>query len=154
MAGLGFAKDGRGSRREPPKSRYARPGPYQAQLPPDQERAFRQWVQQNRVPFDPDDPYSDYDMRGYWQAQQGGDGRARTTVNENDGRPHYPDTYKTPYHRSFSNESRWATRGAPRWNEKDQLVDDNGNVVYDERAPQQPPQQPARRPTYRTGGRF
>lgn len=107
--------------------RFARPGPYQTTLPPEQEAAFRAWVQAHRVPFDPDNATSDYDMRGYWLNQTG------TQVNPNDGQPHYPDTFKTPYHQSFSNESRYALPGAPHWANDHQLVDKQGNVVYDER---------------------
>ena len=109
---------------------WAKPGPYITKLSPDDERQFQQWVIDNKIPFDPSDE-ADYDMRGYWQEQQGtGDQRQ---VNPNDGQPHFPDTYKTPYHESFSNESRYATPSAPRWNNLDQLVLPNGTVVFDER---------------------
>ncbi len=46
---------------------------------------------------------------------------------------HFPDTYKTPYHKTFSNESIYALPTAPHW-EGDQLVDQNGNIVFDDTA--------------------
>lgn len=110
---------------------YARPGPYQTMLPADQEAQFRQWVQANRVPFDPNNPTSDYDMRGFWQDQAAR--QQGTQTNPNDGLPHYPDTYKTPFHQSFSNESRYALPTAPRWANDHQLVDQYGRVLFDER---------------------
>jgi hypothetical protein len=115
---------------------YVRPGATQftTQLPPQAEQAFRQWVQQNRVPFNPAVPTSDYDMRGFWSALQAGDPRARSAIDPNDSRLHYPDYWKTPYHQTFSAESQWATPDAPRWNDKDQLVDKAGNIIFDDRA--------------------
>lgn len=97
-----------------PKSQFAKPGPYTTALSPEQEAAFQNWVVANKIPWQ-GGPTSDYDMRGYYQAQQAGDTDARTSINPVDQRPHYPDTYKTPYHRSFSNESMYATPGAPHW---------------------------------------
>jgi hypothetical protein len=117
-------------------SAYAKPAPaggYLTQLPADEEVKFRAWVKQNNVPFDPS-PEADYDMRGFYMALKGGDPRATTGVNPNDGKMHFGDYWKTPYHKSFSAESQWATAGAPKWNEKDQLVSPDGHVVFDERA--------------------
>lgn len=128
-------------------SKWAKPGNYVTDLGP-QEAEFQRWVKDNNIPFDPSDPKSDYDMRGYWKAANDpaqwqalqASGRippgleSGTTLNPNDGQPHYPDLWKTPYHQSFSNESQWATQDAPKWNDRDQLVDKQGNVVYDERA--------------------
>ena len=113
---------------------YAKPGNYATQLNPQEEQEFKQWVQQNKVPFDPSEPVSDYDMRGFYKALKSGDERAATAENQNDGQTHYPDYWKTPYHKSFSAESQWADPvKAPRWNSKDQLVTPDGKVVYDER---------------------
>lgn len=109
---------------------------YNTPLPAPVEQQFRGWVDQNHVPFDPNASVSDYDMRGFWQALQSQDPRAMTGVNPNDGRLHYPDYWKTPYHRSFSAESQWAGPQAPRWNGADQLVTPDGRVVFDERRPQ------------------
>jgi hypothetical protein len=116
--------------------KWSKPGTYRTDLA-DQEPAFQKWVQDNKVPFDvnrtgPDD----YDMRGFWKGAQDGDKRAVTTPNPNDGKIHYDDKWKTPYHKSFSSESQWAQPNAPTWNDKDQLIDpSNGGVVFDEKAP-------------------
>jgi hypothetical protein len=124
-----------------PDEIYARNIKYAQQLPSymtplnqGDEKNFRAWVQANNVPFDANNPKSDYDMRGFWQALNAGDPVARTAVNPNDKQMHYPDRWKTPYHKSFSAESQWATEGAPKWNDKDQLVMPDGTVVFDERA--------------------
>lgn len=119
----------------PPPSPYANPaaqGQYQTQLSPDEEATFQGWVQANHVPFDPS-PQSDYDMRGFFKALVSGDPRAKQSLNSNDGRMHFPDVWKTPFHKSFSAESQYATKDAPRWNKKDQLVDKTGKIVFDER---------------------
>lgn len=113
---------------------YAKPGPYTTTLNPLQELLFKLWLQQNAVPFDPRAATSDYDMRGFWLGSQQGDPRAAGAINPNDQQMHYPDYWKTPYHQSFSAESQWATPEAPAWNDRDQLVDKQGNVVFDERA--------------------
>lgn len=115
---------------------YANPSEngYQTALPPQDEMAFREWVNQNKVPFDPSEPVQDYDMRGFWQGMQNNDEHARSGMNANDGLIHYSDWWKTPYHGSFSRDSQWATPMAPSWNDRDQLVMPiNGAVVYDER---------------------
>jgi hypothetical protein len=111
---------------------YAKPGPYATALDPKSEQSFEQWAKTNKVPWQ-DTPTADYDMRGYWQAMQGGDPNAKQSLNRNDQRMHFPDTFKTPYHKSFSGESKYAWQGGPQWNEKDQLLDPSGNVLYDER---------------------
>ena len=99
------------------------------------EPAFRDWVGQNKVPFDVNAPVSDYDMRGFYRALQSGDERAVSATNQNDGAIHYPDYWKTPYHKTFSAESQWANpQTAPRWNDMDQLIAPDGRIVYDERA--------------------
>jgi hypothetical protein len=98
------------------------------------EFMFRNWVAQNNVPFNPDATApQDYDMRGFYQGLQQGNPRARSGVNENDNRMHYSDYWKTPMHQTFSAESQWAGRGAPNWNEQDQLVSPGGRIVADER---------------------
>ncbi len=116
---------------------------YATKLSPDQEQQFRAWVEEKKVPFNPDaSGPSDYDMRGFWQALQNGDDKAKNAVDPNDGKMHYPDYWKTPYHETFSNESQWANpKTAPAWNDKDQLVDpSSGKVLFDDRArPQQDP---------------
>jgi hypothetical protein len=105
---------------------------YQTSLPALQEMAFKQWAHRNNVPFDPS-PQADYDMRGFWRALMNKDPRATSGMNPNDNAMHYPDYWKTPYHESFSNESKWNTTGEPGWNDQDQLVNRSGQVVFDER---------------------
>lgn len=100
----------------------------------DKEPAFRAWAAENKVPFDSDARATDYDMRGFWKGLQAKDPKAVATVDPNDGRLHYPDYWKTPYHQSFSAESQWAKEDAPHWNDQDQLVDKQGRVVFDDKA--------------------
>jgi len=112
---------------------YARPGPYMTTLDPADEQQFRAWVTANKVPFNPNDPVADYDMRGFWLAAQMGDPSASTAVDPNDGRLHFTDKFKTPYHETFSNESQYAQPTAPRWT-GDQLIDAHGKVIFDDKA--------------------
>jgi hypothetical protein len=121
---------------------YNRNAPYVAQgapitfntsLPPLQEMQFRDWLTQNKVPFDPSGSPQDYDMRGFYAGLQSGHPQAMTAVNQNDKQLHYPDYWKTPLHESFSAESQWAGPNAPKWNDKDQLVTPDGRIVFDER---------------------
>lgn len=104
---------------------YAKPGPYVTTLSPEDETKFLQWVKANKIPWR-EEKQSDYDMRGFWKAQQGGDAGAKRATNL-----HFPDTYKTPYHKTFSNESKYATKDAPHW-EGNVLKDKNGKIVADE----------------------
>jgi hypothetical protein len=102
----------------------------------EEETAFRKWVQSQKVPFDFEDKYPDYDMRGFYRALMSGDEKATSAINPSDNKLHYPDYWKTPYHESFSNESQWATKDAPKWVGDDKagwkLVDSKGNVYKDE----------------------
>ena len=104
---------------------WSKPGPYATKLAPQEEAKFQDWVKKNKVPWQ-DTPTADYDMRGYWKAQQKGDPNAKQAKNM-----HFPDTYKTPYHKSFSNESMYATPKAPRW-VGDKLMTFDGKLVTDE----------------------
>ena len=108
---------------------------YKTPLSPDDEKKFQAWVKANNVPFD-DSPTSDYDMRGFWKAAQEGDSDASTAVSKFDGKIHFNDKFKTPFHKTFSNESQYATSDAPHW-EGDKLIDKDGNVVADETPPKQ-----------------
>ena len=112
---------------------YANPNWQQqmAKLNPQQEQAFLQWVSQNKVPVNPNDKTPDYDMRGYWLSLQNAQA-AKAGINPNTGTLHFPDTFKTPYHESFSAESKWATKGAPTWKE-DKLVAPDGKVVFQDK---------------------
>jgi hypothetical protein len=101
------------------------------QFQPEQEQQFNQWIQQNKVPFNSQDKFPDYDMRGFYQAYTQKDPRAVNAIDPYDKQIHYPDYWKTPYHETFSKESQWATPEAPGWNEKDQLVSPKGEVFFD-----------------------
>jgi hypothetical protein len=109
-------------------------GPQPTPLPFLGEMAFRQWVKDNRVPFNPDQEPQDYDMRGFYRAQTQGDPLAASAVNPNDKQIHYPDYWKTPLHQTFSSESQWAQPGAPSWY-GNQLISPGGRIVYDEENP-------------------
>jgi hypothetical protein len=98
---------------------------YRTNLSPPEERGFQSWVKENRVPYQ-DSPTADYDMRGFYKAKQSGDPIAAQAPNG-----HYPDKWKTPYHKTFSNESMYATPDAPHW-EGSRLVGKDGRVVADE----------------------
>lgn len=104
---------------------------YATQLQPLDEMAFRQWVQQNNVPFNPNQQTQDYDMRGFYQGLQQQNPRAMTAVNPNDQQLHYPDYWKTPYHQTFSGESKFAGPVAPAW-QGNQLVSPGGRILFDE----------------------
>lgn len=117
----------------PDNSAYARPGNYNTELPFLDEMAFRQWLSDNRVPFNPNAGQTDYDMRGFYRGMQQGNPRAQSAVNPNDNQLHYPDFWKTPQHQTFSQESQWAGPVAPRWNEQDQLISPGGRILFDER---------------------
>lgn len=112
---------------------WSQPGPYETRLPPGQEQDFRNWVGFHRVPFNPDNPNpQDYDMRGFFRGLELGDPNATTGIDPNDNRLHFSDRWKTPYHESFSRESRYAGLNAPRW-VGDQLIAPDGTVVFDDR---------------------
>jgi hypothetical protein len=108
---------------------------YPTQLPPQQEGQFRRWLEANKNQgplkyYNPDDSFSDYDMRGYWKDTQGKIS-GNSGIDPHDGQMHFPDTYKTPYHETFSRESRYATKDAPYWDAKDRLIDKTGTVLFD-----------------------
>src|SRR6476620_6560697 len=79
---------------------FATAGPYNTSLSSDDEDTFRTWVDAFNVPFDPEGGTTDYDMRAYWLdvIKPGG------SWTQGD---HFPDTYKTPYSTSFSDESQY-----------------------------------------------
>jgi hypothetical protein len=113
-------------------AQYSTKTPYATALSPDNELLFQNWVKTTGAPYDPGSK-SDYDMRGYWNALTSMDPRASTAINPNDGQMHFPDTWKTPYHQSFSNESQYATPNAPQWLNGSQLGFPNGQLMFDEK---------------------
>jgi hypothetical protein len=125
--------DDESSRPSERNAQYAKPGPYNTNLSEKEEGAFRSWVAAQKVPFDVTAKGdTDYDMRGYWRAMQRRDPAAHTEENAYDGKPHFPDTFKTPLHKSFSNESIYARPNAPHWINDHQLADEHDRVVFDE----------------------
>jgi hypothetical protein len=113
----------------------AKPGPYTTALNPQQEMEFKGWVAMNKIPWQ-DTPTADYDMRGYWLNHIMGGKGEKGGINPSDLQFHFPDTYKTPYHHSFSNESQYALPTAPHWMGSDdkgwKLVNKQGFAVYTE----------------------
>lgn len=108
----------------------ALPGPYTTKLSPDEELKFRLWAadpKNNSMQYLAS-KFPDYDMRGFWKAMVSGDPNAKRG-----GNLHFPDTYKTPYHRSFSNESKYALPDAPHWVDDYRQVDPHGSVTWDDR---------------------
>jgi hypothetical protein len=111
----------------PQFSPYAATGPYITSLTPQEEFQFHQWIQQYNIPWQ-NSPTADYDMRGYWKALQGGDPQMVSDwqgwqkLKALGSTPHFPDTWKTPYHKTFSNESIYATADAPHWSDDDKLI--------------------------------
>lgn len=112
-------------------TQWAKPmADYRTTLDATNEQSFRNWLAhpqnaQRIGQFDPNSPTEDYDMRGWWM-QNGG---AMAPAD------HFPDTFKTPYHESFSNESIYAGKNAPRWERrgnKDALVAPSGAVLVEE----------------------
>lgn len=89
---------------------WAKPGPYVTPLTSAQEAEFQRWVKDNGIPFNPNDPHPDYDMRGFWKAMITGNPQAKRAANL-----HFPDKWKTPYDATFSNQSMYARSDAPHW---------------------------------------
>lgn len=115
----------------------ALPGSYRTPLSPAEEQAFQVWSKlhgldkiSNTASGHPDPNYlapdNDYDMRGFWKAMIAGDPNAKRAANL-----HFPDTWKTPYHHSFSRDSQYALPDAPAWR-GDTLYDPRGTKVWDE----------------------
>ncbi len=76
---------------------------YNTQLTPEQEQQYQKWVQ--TLPINLRSDY-DYDLRGAW-----------LNGDLPDQNYHMPDTWKKPWHPTFSNESIYSTPGAEggRW---------------------------------------
>lgn len=104
---------------------FAKPGPWFTKLGTTDEADFRAWVKSQDVPFDPDESPTDYDMRGFWE------GVIKTGQHWDGG--HFPDTWKTPYDTSFSNQSRYAAAGCPfKWRGEILVDVRSGQVVFNE----------------------
>jgi murein DD-endopeptidase MepM/ murein hydrolase activator NlpD len=100
---------------------FATKGSYTTKLSDEDEARFRAWLQKYKVPFDPDDPRSDYDMRGYWKANHGKAYKGG----------HFPDTYKTPYDTTFSAESKYATANNPfKWQGNNLVDTRSGRLIF------------------------
>ena len=106
---------------------------YVTTLTPEEKTSFQNWVKENKAPYNESLSIQDYDMPGFWKALQSKDPKAVTAIDPNDKLTHYPDYWKTPYHETFSSESQWATKNAPKWNDKDQLVDISGKIIFNDR---------------------
>ena len=124
-----FATDLDGASRWSPHASLATK--YFTDLPAQDESAFRQWVADNNVPFDPDDRHPDYDMWGFYKAMKAGDPKARSAIDQYDKKLHFTDYFKTPTHETYSNESQGALPTAPRWIDGRYLVSESGNVLFD-----------------------
>jgi hypothetical protein len=106
---------------------WAKSGPYVTKLSPAQEAQF----QKEEGNSEEQGPNADYDERGRWLADKNGDPEAKRVLSDYDGKMHSSDKWKTPFHRTFSNESIYATPDAPKW-DGDRLIDKSGHVVADE----------------------
>lgn len=105
---------------------FAKPGPELTTLNDAQEARFRQWVAQNKVPFDPNEATPDYNMRGYWIANP--------NATHAQGQ-HFPDTYKTIRDATFSDQSKYAKPGTPYAWVGNNLVDQRtGQLVFGHRS--------------------
>jgi hypothetical protein len=124
----------------PPTASPAQRSSYTTQLSPADETSFQKWTKDNQVPWQ-DEPRADYDMRGFYKGLVSGDPRAKQDLSQFDGKMHFPDTWKTPYHKTFSNESIYAPPDAPHW-VGDRLIDKTGKVIADETPPSTAPQGP------------
>lgn len=103
---------------------FAKPGPYRTELSAEEESKFRQWVKNKKVPFDPAEKVSDYDMRGFWKNHRDEAEKWKTGK-------HFPDTYKTPYDTTFSAESKYAKPGTPFEWKGNKLIDKRtGQIIY------------------------
>ncbi len=99
---------------------------YRTQLTPSEEVEYQRYAKLNKA-WRTNYPDSDYDERGQWKAmKQGVDPGGNWTSSpllqlSGDGTMHGSDVWKTPFHNTLSNESKYAPPGAPAWNDKSQL---------------------------------
>jgi hypothetical protein len=117
-------------------AKFVKPGitedDYTTKLSPNDEKKFQAWVNMNQIPYDLNSKEpQDYDMRGFYKGLMTGDERATTGIDPNDGKLHFTDYWKTPYHESFSNESKFAGKNAPKW-VGDKLIGPDGTIYFDD----------------------
>ena len=88
--------------------------PYKTNLTPQEEQQFLKWYKMvammNQLDSDPDHPYHHYDYRGFWKNSSEQDRLTMSLYNFN---KHFPDTYKTPMHPTFSDESIYSNAFTP-----------------------------------------
>lgn len=105
---------------------------YQTQLTPEEEAQFQQYIadKSDKQDIGRDDA-PDYDMRGWWKAMKAGDPKAEMQIvtDKHGTLKHRSDWWKTPYHESFSADSQWAGKKAPKW-KGDQLVAPDGKILF------------------------
>lgn len=100
---------------------------YRTTLSPEEEERFQEWARRNRIRMDPG-WNEDYDLRGLWQSNP--------TITP-DERGHLPDTYKKPFHPTFSDQSVYGGPDSPHWAGY-KLFDRYGRLVADETPEPQP----------------
>lgn len=88
--------------------------PYKTILTPQEEQQFLKWYRMvammNRLDSNPDHPDHHYDYRGFWKNSSEKDRLSMSLFGPN---KHFPDTYKTPLHPTFSNESIYSNTFTP-----------------------------------------
>ncbi len=98
------------------------PSPYRTKLGMSEDIQYQAWRAANDVPDENTGFSSEYDMPGFYQEQNqdgivqrllGAMGSGSATEMKSDGL-HYPDTYKTPFHPTTSNESKYKLPGMNR----------------------------------------
>ena len=109
------------------KNPYTPAQGWQTKLSPELEAEYQRWAPANNIPVYDSNQVVDYDMRGFYKGLFEGDPRASRGFG-NDNQMHFSDYWKTPYHPSFSNESKFANEQAPRW-EKDSFIPGAFNLV-------------------------
>ena len=110
---------------------YARPeyhGDFQTPVPAALRPQFDSWLRGQGV-----SPSPDYDYGGFWLGARSGHPQATQGRDPVTGHAHFTDYWKTPYHETFSRDSRYAKPQAPYW-EGDRLYDQpTGRRIYDPR---------------------
>ena len=88
--------------------------PYKTKLTSQEEQQFLKWYKMvammNQLDPNPDHPDHHYDYRGFWKNSSEQD---RLSMSLFVPDKHFPDTYKTPLHPTFSNESIYSNAFTP-----------------------------------------